>query len=84
MPAYPDPPSHCIEADEFMAGLEAYHAGELFDGDQPIAWRNGWRAGEAGRRLPKVEEPESPWAWLEDYTAGKGRRAIGWKELLNG
>lgn len=61
MPAYPDPPSHCIEAEEFMAGLQAYHAGELFDGDQPIAWRTGWRAGRAGRQLPKRKDERAWW-----------------------
>lgn len=53
----PDIP--CPEHGEFSDGLEAFARHEPFDPEQPIAWRHGWRAGQAGRRLPEDRAMEA-------------------------
>lgn len=72
----PDIP--CPEAAEFQNGLEAYWRGADLDDSQPIAWRQGWRAGRNGRK-PVKEDRKSDlgmWAWIEgEWERGMQKRA---------
>lgn len=54
----------CPESGEYERGIEAYWRGAELDDAMPVGWKNGWRAGQAGRKPARKQKEVPLWDWM--------------------